>query len=273
MTTFQAIVYSIVHGFSEFLPVSSHAHHVLVAYALGWNEPSGAFLGALSLGALLALTLYFRHDWASIFSSFIQVLVFRKRPMTLDERLTFFLFLSSLPSAGLWYYLRESGRGFSSDPAWMAAGLAAFALPLWLSDRLNRRNKGMFDWNGLDALLVGLGQALLFVPGCDRITGTVSAASSRNYGRDAIAKYVYFASGPLLAASAVLHLRGYDGSAGGELSWATFSLTVIVTCLAGLLSIGGFMKHVQRKGFAQYATYRILLATAAAVFIWYRSTG
>src|SRR4051794_37293269 len=108
MTTFQAIVYGIIHGFTEFLPISARAHQILIPYILSWPEPTGVFGGALALGAFLAVLIYFRHDWASIISSFIQVIIFRKRPMTLDERLPLFIFVSSIPTGAAWYYFHET---------------------------------------------------------------------------------------------------------------------------------------------------------------------
>ncbi|MGZ3697932.1 MAG: undecaprenyl-diphosphate phosphatase, partial [Bdellovibrionota bacterium] len=87
MSTFQAIVYGIIHGFTEFLPVSSSAHQSLVPFLLGWQAPNGPLFGAFAIGTFAALMVYFRHDWASMISCFIQVILFRKRPMTLDERL------------------------------------------------------------------------------------------------------------------------------------------------------------------------------------------
>src|SRR4051794_11037055 len=82
MTTFQAIVYATLHGISEFLPISSKAHHILIPYLIGWQPPPEQFFGTLAIGSSLALLIYFRHDWASMISCFLQVLIYRKRPMT-----------------------------------------------------------------------------------------------------------------------------------------------------------------------------------------------
>lgn len=276
MTTFQAIIYAIVHGFTEFLPVSAGAHHSLIPYVTGWPEPTGPFAGALSLGALLALLVYFRHDWASIISSFLQVIIFRKRPMTLDERLPLFVTVTSIPTVAAWYYLREPMSQLFSSPGWIAIALAALGIPLFFADTLSRKNKGMFDWNWLDALLVGIGQSLMFLPGCGRATGALIGALFRNYNREAAAKYMFFASAPLLAGSTFMSLRGTDFQSAvpmPDLSWLSFAVAVIVTMLVGLLSIGGLMKHIQRKGFNQYIVYRCLFAAGIAILIWVRSRG
>lgn len=276
MTTFQAVVHSILHGFAEFLPISASAHHSLIAYVLGWPAPEGAALGALALGAALSLLIYFRHDWASMISSFLQILIFRKRPMTLDERLPLFLTISTLPVVAAWYYLREPVLAHLSEPMWIAVSLAAFGIPLWLADTMSRRNKGMFDWNWLDALFVGITQTLTIVPGAGRATGAMIGALGRNYRREAAVKYAFFASAPLIGGSCFLHLRELDFGAAQPMegmTWLTFAVTVVVTTLSGLLAIGGFMKAIDRKGFGQTAVYRLAVGVAMAAFVWARSRG
>lgn len=274
MTTFQAVVYGIIQGFAEFLPISAPAHHTLVPYLTGWPQPSGPFAGVLALGALAAVLIYFRHDWASIISCFLQVILFRKRPMTLDEHLPIFLALSSLPPFLVWYFFRESIGSFFDDPIWVVATLLAFGIPLWLADSSNRRNKGMFDWNWFDSLFVGFAQTLMFIPGCGRMTGALLGGLSRNYNRPSAAKYGFFAAAPILAGSAFLNLKGLDFKAASpmpDLSWFTLSVAGVVTLLSGLLAIGGLMKQVQSKGFGGYILYRCVFAGGVAVALWFRA--
>ncbi|MBC7692722.1 MAG: hypothetical protein H7222_13250 [Methylotenera sp.] len=274
MTTFQAIVYGIVQGFSEFLPISASGHHTLVAYFFNWPVPTGALHGALSLGSFIALLLYFRHDWASLISSTLEIIVYRKRPMSLDERLPLFILVAAILPCAVWYYLGDRLGGISDDPLMTAAVLAGAGLPLWFSDSMNRRNKGMFDWNWLDALVVGVGQCLFVIPGAGRTMGAFTAASTRNYNREAAAKFMLFAGTPLLAGSTILRLRDVHLSAPSpmvDVSWLTFSIAGAVSLLASLLAIGAFMKHIQRGGMGQYFVYRCLLAVAAGVVFYVRT--
>lgn len=274
MTTFQAVVYGIIHGFAEFLPIGSGAHQLLVPYVLNWPAPTGPLAGALALGAVLSLLVYFRHDWASIISSFIQVIIFRKKPMTLDERLPIFLAITTLPSLILWTYTRHQLEAFSNSPLLIAGSLAFFGLPLWFSDSLSRRTKGMFDWNWLDSLLVGIGQAFLLIPGCGRATGALTAGLFRNFNREAIAKYTFFAGLPVLVGVAFHQLRGVSLHAAApapDLSWFSFGVAFLVTFVTGLLAIGGFMKNIVRKGFSHYAVYRLVAAVVVVVVFFLRA--
>ena len=278
MTTFQAIVYGIVHGFSEFLPISASAHHILVPYLFHWPAPSGALLGALSLGTFLAVMIYFLHDWASIISSFLQILIFRRRPQSLDERLPFFIILTTLPGIAAWYYFGTKLEELVSDPLITAAVLAGAGLPLWFADTMNRKNKGMYDWNWLDSLITGACQALLIVPGAGRVTGAMLGASMRNYRREAAAKFVFFSSAPILFGSTFLRLREVNFHAPmpmADMSWISFVLAILMSFLAGMLAIGGFMKHVQKTGngggMGRYFVYRCIVATVIGAVFWIRS--
>ena len=267
-------MFGVLQGFTEFLPISASAHHVLVPYLLGWPQPSGVFLGALSLGTLLALLVYFRHDWASIISSFLQVIIFRKRPMTLDERLPLFIFLATLPVAASYYYFQDKLTLFTPSPLWVAISLCVCSVPLWMADRMSRKSKGMFDWNWSDSLVIGLSQMLLLVPGGGRALGSLSGGLFRNYNREATAKFSFYAAGPLLAAATFIHLRGlnlHDASPMADLSWLSFGVALAITTLTSLLVIGGFMKHIQQKSFNQYLVYRFMLAIGAGVIFWLRS--
>lgn len=275
MSTFQAVLYGLIHGFSEFLPISSTAHMSLISELFGWPKPPEQLQGYLALSGLLSVFLYFRHDWASIISSLLQVIIYRKKPMTLDERMPFFLILATLPVVGAWSYLRENMPEQLSDPLWLAGSVAVFAILLSASEFWGRKNKGMFNWNWIDALLVGIFQILALVPGCGRMTGALSCGLLRNYNREAIAKFSFFASAPLLGASAWLHLKGFAGHTpiAGDSSWLTISALVAVTTLTGCLSIGYLMKFVQRKSLSQFGIYRILLAAALGAVMWARANG
>jgi undecaprenyl-diphosphatase len=274
MTTLQAIAYAILRGFTEFLPVGASAHTVLVPYLLDWPEPTGALAGALALGSFLALLIYFRHDWASMISCFLQVVIFRKKPMTLDERMPIFLAIGCVPLAFGWIYLHPLVAEVPWTPLATAVALAGFGLPLWFAERMGRKSKGMFDWNWLDSLLVGVSSLASLVPGCGRLAAALPGSLLRGYSREAGAKFALFLSAPILAASAAQHLAGVSLHAAEPMegvSWLSFWVALLVTTVFGVLAIGGFMRGVQRKGFGQFVVYRFLLAGATGA-VWYFRT-
>jgi undecaprenyl-diphosphatase len=273
MTTFQAIVFAIIDGISEFLPISSKAHHILVPYLVGWQQPTGALLGALTLGSFMAVFIYFRHDWASMISSTLQMIIYRKRPMTMDERLPLFIAVTSLPILLGTYYLRNWVAELDWNPAVIAGVLAAIGIPLWFFDYWSRKTKSIYDMNWVHAGIIGTIQAFSLLPGIDMLSCVLIGAFFCNYRRDAALKYAYFAAAPILLIRSITELKGVSFSLPSpmpDLSWLSFCTAVLVATLVGLLTIGGFIKHVQRKGMAQYLGYRWLLASGVFILYWFR---
>lgn len=276
MTTFQAIVYAAIHGMSEFLPISSKAHHILIPYLLGWQPPTEAFIGTLALGSFLSLLIYFRHDWASMISCFLQVIIYRKRPMTLDEKLPLFLAVTIFPAVLASSYFGEKVSETEWTPL-VVCGISAFVgIPLWFFDSINRKLKGMFDWKWLDAGAMGLIMATALLPGWDRLSSLLIGASLLKYKREPALKYAYYSITPILLAKAMTHLKGitfHSSTPLPDVSWLSFCVALVVTALVGLLAIGGFMKHVQQKGLGQYVIYRWILASGVGVLYWIRTYG
>jgi undecaprenyl-diphosphatase len=228
MTTFQAIIYAIFEGIGEFLPISAKAHHILIPYIIGWEEPTSALMGALTLGSFLALLIYFRHDWASMISCFLQVIIYRKRPMTLDERLPLFLIVSTLPVLLIYSHFHEQVTSIEWTIPWIAGITGLVGIPLWFFDSINRRIKGMFDWKWLDAIIVGITQASAILPGWDHFSALLLGAFFLNYKREPATKYAYFAIAPLILAKSITHLREVN-----------FHNPTAAPDLAGYLSVWG----------------------------------
>jgi len=274
MTTFEAILHSILHSFSEFVPVASGAHRAFLTYATEWPAPSTLFQGAIGFGAFLAVFLYFWNDWASIISSFLQVLIYRKKPMTMDERMPFFLTLSSLPPLIAWTYLREDLQPTVAAPLVFAFTMGFFGLPLWFADPFSRRNKNMSAWNWKDALGIGLAQIFFLVPGCGIQGCSLPLALLRNYTREAALKYTFLAMTPVLLFVSLFQLRGLsfkNPMPSPEISWLSLGTATVVTLVSGLLVIGWCNRHIQTKGVGKIVAWRWLIAFGFIGIYWLRN--
>lgn len=273
MTTFQAVIYSILHGITEFLPLSAQAHDMILAYAVDWPIPQGALQTAFAMGAFLAALTYFRHDWASMISSLLQVIIYRRKPMTIDERLPLFIILSLLPMTAVAAYLYTHPSPFEWNPLWVACTLGGVAIPLAFFEYWNRRLKNMCDWNWIDASMIGLAQATALFPGWDPMTAMLLGAFFLNYKPEPAVKYAFFVITPILGIRTALGVQEMDfhaAQAMPELSWLSFSVASVLTFFVSLLIIGGFLKQVQQKGIGRYLVYRCLLAAGTAILFWYR---
>jgi undecaprenyl-diphosphatase len=278
MTTFQAIVYAMIHGLTEFLPVSAKAHQILIPHVIEWPEPSDAFSAALAVGTALSLFIYFRHDWASMVSCFLQVILFRKKPMSLDEKLPLFIgitlapvFLTHLYGASFFAYSPENPILYTSS--W----IAGTGLLLWILDSRNRTLKGMVDWKWQDALFVGVVQSTAMIPGWDPLSALLLGSFFLNYKRESALKYAYFTLTPPLVIRAIGFVHSLDFHSSmpiPEVSWISLGVAVAISFFVGLLCIGGLIKQVQSNPqsslIARFAIYRWVLAGGAIAALWLR---
>ncbi len=276
MTTFEAVLIAAIGGVAQILPVSFETHQWALSFFAGWSPPPAGLRGALLATTLLALLIRFRHDWASIVSSFLQVLIFRKKPMTLDERMPLYLALSLLPVAGVGFYFRQPISEALSDPVWMGVSLIGFSLPLWVSESWGRRTRGLVDWNWLDCLLVGGGLALYWVPGAGAPLGCLALALLRNYQREAAAKYLFYGLSIILAIDAFGSLRELEFSGPQPMpgvSWLTFATAVAVGLVTSIGTLGWFLARVERGSLRSYGAYRVALGFTILGWNWANSGG
>ncbi len=269
MTIFQIIIYAIIHGITDALPLSSQAHDLLIPPLIGWQPPFGPCLGALMLGSFLSFFFYFRHDWASMISCFLQVLIYRKSPMTLDERMPIFLILTMAPLLFVSSYFHERLIEIEWTPLMVAISLGGMGLCMGSVNYWSRKTKNMMNWNSFDALGAGILLLTALIPGSDYLTGILIGSLFLDYKLEAALKYAYFIGTPLLLWNALPYLKITTWSTSApspELSWLSFGTALLVTFLVNLFCINGLMKNIQKKGFHQIITYRLVLAIGMSLF-------
>ena len=277
MTTFQAIIYGALHGLTGILPLSPEGHDILLSYFLQWPEIPQGLGGAFSLAAGLAILIFFRHDWASLISSLLQVIIFRRKPMMLDERLPGFLIVSAIPVALVWYYGHEAIAAWSPPILMVALFYICFGILLAMADYFNRKTKAMCDWNLSNATGVGIGLLAIFVPGGGLLSGALLLGLFHGYRSESAAKYALLSSLPIFFAQSWLQIRGeidfHSAAPLPSLSWVTYYVSFLVAFLTSLLAVGTLMKQIQQKGVRSYVAYRIFLGIGAAVTFWVRNRG
>ncbi|MEK6705706.1 MAG: undecaprenyl-diphosphate phosphatase [Candidatus Poribacteria bacterium] len=274
MTTFQAVINAILYGSSEILPVGASAHLLLPHYVVGWAPPPNILLGAFNAGAAISLLIYFRDDWASMVSSLIRIILFRKQPMAMDEQLPLYSMVAIIPASLASYLLPQMILFHLSKPYIVAATLAFTGLLLGISDTRSKHQKGMPHWNLLDSCLVGIGQLLLIVPGSGIQTGGLIIALARNYKREAAIKFVFFVITPFLITNAILNLKILDFSKAmpdNDLSWLSLAAGFVVSLATSLIVLSSFIKSLQQNGFMRLGLYRVLIAIVLAAAFWLNS--
>jgi undecaprenyl-diphosphatase len=266
MTTFQAIVFGTVQGLTEFLPISSTAHLILLPWALGWPDPGLSFDVALHLGTLIALLIYFRTDWMALIGSALGVL--RGRTQGPDARMAMMIVVATIPGAFAGALFEHRVEDALRAPQVIALMLIALALVLVVAELICRRKKSLDEISWTDAVTVGVAQALAIVPGVSRSGVTISAGLLRNMKRDTAAKFSFYLSTPLIA-GAVAKRTLEVFKAGATIEQLTpFIVGILVSGVVGYLAIAFMLRYLQTRTTYLFVYYRIALGIAVFLAIW-----
>jgi undecaprenyl pyrophosphate phosphatase UppP len=270
MTLFQAIITAIIGVFSEIFPVAAGAHRSLLEYFLGWNVSNPRLIGATEFGLFLGMLITLRHDILSHISSFLQVIIYRKKPMAMDERMPIFILTGVVVPMLAFVFFRQNPILPSENPYLFAAVLALSGIPMAFLDNYTKKNKSIYDWNALDAALVGIGSAALAVPEIGRLTGAFTISALRNYSREGAGKFILYIATPVMALSAWYDLRGPGATlAVSDFPKLYFYVVLIVSTLASLFAVHVFLSQLKTITLMRYAVYRVILAAAVIGFHLY----
>lgn len=274
MTLFQAIVTGIVGVFAEIFPVAPGAHRGLLEFFFGWDVSHPKLIGATEFGFFIALGITLRHDIASQFSSLLQVVAYRKRPMAMDERMPLFVLAAVAPPIIAFFFLRQPPALPAENPMLFAGLFGLSGLPMAFLDYYTKKNKSIYDWNLLDATLVGIGSAALGVPEIGRTTGAFTFSALRNYSREGAGKFILYVAFPLAGLGAWYNLKG-PGSvlAVSDFPKLYFYVTLLVSTLTGVFAIHVFLNQLKQVTLMRYAIYRVVVAAAVIGTHFYRTRG
>lgn len=274
MTLFQAIVTAVIGVFSEIFPVGAGAYQSLLEFFFGWNVSSPQLTGAIDLGFCLGLAFTLRHDLLSHLSSFLQVIVYRKKPRAMDERMPFFILIALFFPVAAFFFARQSPILPSEDPYLFAAIFSLSGIPLAFFDYYTKKNKSIYDWNALDAAFIGLGSAALAVPEIGRTAGAFTFSALRGYSREGAGKFILYVTAPLAALSAWYHLKGPGATlAISEFPKIYFYATLVVATLSTVFAAHVYLSQLKSVTLTRYAIYRALIALAVIGTHFYRNSG
>ena len=253
----QLIVLAVVQGLTEFLPVSSSGHLVLIPSIFGWTDQGLAFDVAVHFGSLIAVCVFFRHDILALLRGTHDILTGNIRSP--DARMAWNLGLGTIPVglAGLFLagWIAQNLR----DPKVVVFTLAGYGILMALADRFAPRNRNITDVGIRDALIIGCAQALALVPGTSRSGVTITTGRILGIARQDAARFSF-----LLSAPAILLATLYEGvilvTGDAAVPWDTLALAVLISAIVAYLSIEFFMRVVSKVGLMPFAIYRLLLA-------------
>ncbi|MHB0857607.1 MAG: undecaprenyl-diphosphatase UppP [Anaerolineae bacterium] len=252
MSAFQAVMLGLLQGATEFLPVSSSGHLVLVPWLLGWGEPGMLFSVMVHLGTLLAVFLYF---WADILALLrgAWLSVRERRLDTPATRLPWLLVISAIPGAILGYLFDDYVEQLLSAPQVVALLLLVTGLLLVVSERLGRRLRTMDQMGIADAVTIGVAQALAIVPGISRSGATIAAGLGRGLQRDTAARFSFLMSLPIIAGAAGAQILSLEH--GEAVNLGPLAIGFFVAAASGYLAIRFLLNYVRTHSLCPFAYY------------------
>lgn len=257
MTTLHIIVLAIFQGLTEFLPISSSGHLVLVPAFAQWEDQGLMFDVAVHMGSLAAVCIYFRTDIAGLIRGGFGVL--RGDRQSYDSRMALAIALGTVPAAIAGLAFADWIEANLREPAVVVVTLSLFGVLMALADYLGRRERTINDVTLKDALIIGLAQAMALVPGTSRSGITITAGRVLGFSRQDAARFSFLLSAPviLLAGGYKILSLILDGTA---IAWRELALGALVSAVVAYLSIEFFMRFVSKIGLLPFAVYRLLLA-------------
>ncbi|MBI3404268.1 MAG: undecaprenyl-diphosphate phosphatase [Acidobacteria bacterium] len=271
MPLYQAVILALVQALTEFLPVSSTAHLILVGWLFGWQDPGIAFDVALHAGTLLAVGIYFFRTWVELTLNGLGIHYPSAAPaeqIAHNRRMFWYLVLGTVPGglAGLLFEHRveEHLRG----PITIGISMIGVALLMWWAEVKAKHSRNLDQTELSDALSIGTAQAFAVIPGVSRSGSTIAMGLARGMTRDAAARFSFLLSTPLIAGAVVSQvpkLLKLIRGGGLDLPLSTLAVAVAVSAIAGYMVIAFFIRYLQTRTLRPFIYYRLV---AGAVVLW-----
>ncbi|HET91487.1 MAG TPA: undecaprenyl-diphosphate phosphatase [Chloroflexi bacterium] len=283
MNTWQALFLGILQGATEFLPVSSSGHLVLVPWLLGWSASGLAFDAVVHWGTAVAVVAYFWRDWVTLVGAGLRSLpalpqyvraLFRPDgsavELELDARLAWLIVIGTVPAALIGYLLEDFFEGMFARPVAAAGFLMTTAAILTASERWGAQRRDLDALGGLDALSVGLAQALAIFPGISRSGVTIAMGLVRGVQRESAARFSFLLATPIILGAGLLKV--VDLAQVGGLSVQIPSLVVgfVGAAVVGLGCIHFLLRYLQQRRLYPFAVYCVTLSLFCLVVAWIR---
>ncbi len=262
MDTLQIVVLAIVQGLTEFLPISSSAHLILVPVILHWPDQGLVFDVALHVGSLIAVMYYFRIEIINMTAAWFGS-VFRKKHNQ-DSRLAWWVILGTIPAVIAGMLFKDVIETQLRSPLVIAWATIGFGLLLGVADRFQRHMRSEYTLSFKDVLIVGCFQALALIPGTSRSGITMTAGLFLGLNRDAAARFSFLLSIPVIIASGLFKTKDLIESQ-VTIEWSMLMLAVLLSATSAWLCIHFFLRLINRVGMMPFVLYRLILG----VFLLY----
>ena len=270
----EAVILGLVQGLTEFIPISSSGHLIIIPKLLGWKDMGLTFDVALHIGTVVALIAFFWKDWIKIIVQFYNHIVKREDYSAMTDsgshgKLLVPILIACIPAAIVGYKWDKYIEQHLRNPYLIIIPMVLLGLVMLLSEKLGKRTRPLGHMNYKDYIIIGIAQAMALFPGVSRSGATITTGLFLNLEREAAARFSFLMSMPIIIAAAVF--KFYKdflkvGPSGNEV--AVFAVGMVVAAVSGYFAIRFLMSFVQKKSLATFAIYRF--AFAVLVLALYR---
>ncbi|MFN8114251.1 MAG: undecaprenyl-diphosphate phosphatase [Solirubrobacterales bacterium] len=257
MSVFQAIVLGLVQGLTEFLPISSSGHLLIVPAMAGWGDPGAAFTAVIQLGTMAAVLMFFRIDLLRIARAWIRELRIPFAERSTEANLGWFIILGTIPISIFGFIFRNQIESGARSLYLVGSMLIAFSFVMLAAERYSKRERPLKDINGRDGVFIGIWQAFALIPGVSRSGATISAGLFRNFDRTAAARYSFLLSVPAVVLSGLFELKDIGGE--GSVGFVPTAVATLVAFASGYAAIAWLLRYLANHSLAVFVAYRIPL--------------
>jgi undecaprenyl-diphosphatase len=269
MDIIQAIILGIVQGATEFIPISSSGHLVLVPWLFGWDPPGLVFDTVVHWGTLVAVLAYFWRDWLALITAWLRGLC-RWDWRDPEARLMWLLILGSIPAAVMGFLLEDFFESLFGKPAWVGVFLLVTAGLLALSERLGERTRELEYLRWPDALAIGLGQAAAIAPGISRSGATIATGLFRGLQRPAAARFSFLLATPIIFGAGLFKLGDLFSAPDPLAQVPALMVGFLAAAVSGYLCIWGLLRYLKQGKLYPFAIYCACAGVFCLAVAWLR---
>jgi undecaprenyl-diphosphatase len=265
----QALVMGIVQGLTEFIPVSSSGHLVLVPWLFGWKDPfidSVAFTVILHMGTLVALLAFFWRDWVKLIPAGLATLRDRSFKGDPDRKMAFLLVVATIPAVLVGPIFESKLEDLVREPARIALMLCVGAAILWLADRWGSKQRDETSLSFRESLGIGIAQVIALVPGISRSGISISAGMFLGLNREAAARFSFLMATPVIGGAGIWEARKFlTHEAGPSPEMNVIVIGFLAAMISGFLAVRFMLEFLKRQPLTAFIVYRVV--AAIVVFI------
>lgn len=266
MEIYQGIILGIIQGLTELLPISSSAHLFLIPWFFKWTIPE-SFDVALHFGTLLAIGIFFFKDWIGLIKGGYNQVI--KKQKSTEGKLFWYIVIATIPGGIIGFLLDYYAQEILTKPLIIAIALIIMGILLYVVDKYAKNKTEYKDLSFKQTFLIGLSQALAFIPGVSRSGVTMTMGRTLGVKREAAAKYSFMLSAPIVLAATVFKLKDFIeyfaiANATGIIA---FILGIVFSFVVGILVIKFLLEYLRKGNFKLFAVYRVILGIIVILYL------